>query len=34
MSCMQLCEGTVPMVYPIGMWARFSTVVEVLFGYG
>ena len=34
MSCVQLSEGGFQVVYPLGLWSRFSGVVRVRFGYG
>ena len=34
MSYMQLSEGGFQVVYPLGLWSRFSAVVKVLYGYG
>ena len=34
MSYMQLFEGRIQVVYPLGLWSRFSGVVTVRFGYG
>ena len=33
-SCVQLSEGSFQVVYPFGLWPRFSGVVKVLCGYG
>ena len=33
-SYVQLSEGGFRVVYPLGLWSRFSGVVQVLFGYG
>ena len=33
-SYMQLSEGGFQVVYPLGLWSRFSGVVKVRFGYG
>ena len=33
MSCVQLSEGGFQVVYPLGLWSRFSGV-KVQFGYG
>ena len=33
-SCVQLSEGGFQVVYPLGLWSRFSGVVKVLYGYG
>ena len=30
----QLSEGGFQVVYPLGLWSRFSRVVKVLYGYG
>ena len=30
----QLSEGGFQVVYPLGLWSRFSGVVKVLHGYG
>ena len=32
MSCVQLSEGGVQVVYPLGLWFRSSGVVKVLYG--
>ena len=34
MSYVQLSEGGFRVVYPLGLWSRFSGVVKVLYGYG
>ena len=34
MSYVQLSEGGFQVVYPLGLWPRFSGVVKVLYGYG
>ena len=34
MSYMQLSEGVFQVVHPLGLWSRFSGVVNVLHGYG
>ena len=34
MSYLQLSEGGCQVVYPLGLWSRFSGVVKVRFGYG
>ena len=34
MSCVQLSEGGLQVVYPLGLWSRSSGVVKVLHGYG
>ena len=34
MSYVQLSEGGFQVVYPLGLWSRFSGVVTVRFGYG
>ena len=34
MSYVQLSEGGFQVVYPLGLWARFSGVVKVRFEYG
>ena len=34
MSYVQLSEGGFQVVYPLGLWCRFSGVVKVLYGYG
>ena len=34
MSCVQLSERGFQVVYPLGLWSRFSGVVKVQFGYG
>ena len=34
MSYMQLSEGGFQLVYPRGLWSRFSKVFKVLYGYG
>ena len=34
MSYVQLPEGGFQVVYPLGLWSRFSGVVKVLYGYG
>ena len=34
MSYLQLSEGGFQVVYPLGLWSRFSGVVNVRFGYG
>ena len=31
---MQLSEGDFQLIYPLGLWPRFSRVVKVRFGYG
>ena len=33
-SSVQLSEGGFQVVYPLGLWSRFSGVVKVLYGYG
>ena len=33
-SYVQLSEGGFQVVYPLGLWSRFSGVVKVLYGYG
>ena len=33
-SYVQLSEGGFQVVYPLGLWSRFSGVVKVRFGYG
>ena len=33
-SYVQLSEGGFQVVYPLGLWSRFSGVVKVLHGYG
>ena len=34
MSCVRLSEESLLLVYPLGLWSRFSGVVNVLlFGY-
>ena len=34
MSYLQLSEGGFHVVYPLGLWSRFSGVGKVRFGYG
>ena len=34
MSYVQLSEAGFQIVYPLGLWSRFSAVVKVLFGFG
>ena len=34
MSYAQLSERGFQVVYPLGLWSRFSGVVKVRFGYG
>ena len=34
MSYVQLSEGGFQVVYPLGLWSRFSGVFKVLYGYG
>ena len=34
MSYVQLSEGNFKVVYPLGLWSRFSGVVKVRHGYG
>ena len=34
MSSVQLSEGGFQVVYPLGLWSRFSGVVKVQSGYG
>ena len=34
MSYLQLSEGGFQVVYPLGLWSRFSGVVKFRFGYG
>ena len=34
MSYVQLSEGGFQVVYPLGMWSRFSGVVKVPYGHG
>ena len=34
MSYVHLSEGVFQVVYPLGLWSRFSRVVEVRFWYG
>ena len=34
MSYMQSSEGGFQVVYPLGLWSRFSGVVKVLYGHG
>ena len=34
MSYVQLSEGGFKVVYPLGLWSRFSRVVKVLYRYG
>ena len=34
MSYEQLSEEGFQVVYPLGLWYRFSGVVKVLYGYG
>ena len=34
MSYLQWSEGGFQVVYPLGLWSRFSGVVKVRFGYG
>ena len=34
MRYVQLYEGAFQVVYPLGLWSRFSGVVKVLPGYG
>ena len=34
MSYVQLSEGGFQVVYPLGLWSRFSGVVKILHGYG
>ena len=31
-SCVQLSEGGDQVVYPLGLWSRFSGIVKFLFG--
>ena len=33
-SYVQLSEGGFQVVYPLGLWSRFSGVVKIRFGYG
>ena len=33
-SYVQLSEGGFQVIYPLGLWSRFSGVVKVLYGYG
>ena len=33
-SSVQLSEGGFQVVYPLGLWSRFSGVVKFLHGYG
>ena len=34
MCYVQLSERGLQVVYPLGLWSRFSGVVKVQFGYG
>ena len=34
MSYVQLSVGGFQVVYPLGLWSRFSGVVKVLYGHG
>ena len=34
MSYVQLSEGGFQVVYPLGLWSRFTGVVKVVYGYG
>ena len=34
MSYVHLSGGGFQLVYPLGLWSRFSGVVQVRFGYG
>ena len=34
MSSVQWSEGSVQVVYPLGLWSRSTGVVKVLYGYG
>ena len=34
MNNAQLSEGGIQVLYPLGLWYRFSGVVKVRFGYG
>ena len=34
MSYVQLSEGGFQVIYPPGLWSRFTSGLKVLFGYG
>ena len=34
MTYVQLSEGGFQVVYPLGLWSRFSGVFKVVYGYG